>query len=518
LGKSRLNLPILEQDVGDNDDEDDMALVPFIERVQRPKLKDLAVDPSSLCKAACSFQKLAATHPHIEGGFTLTRVAVRLLSSKDARLMKECSVHDIVRLCQAAVLSEVYGNGRELIVGLFARHLVKLLNDALEGDTKDDSAAMDLASLSSKERSTLIWALGEMGVKCSPSLEDNQATTKKLRLAPIGPILKQCDIDSLDLPTLRNLLRGLVLSKAVHGNQSFVLQLLARIDKFLGVGISGDDLCNLVESVAILKESLWTRTRNHQDPKRLSDAAPKVSKVEKTDSKDESDAVMVPEDRSVDAELSMMSDHVMGSIGAIAIEATARLTAKQIRRLLTVHCLLPFQSDDLVATLEAEVSKRLKALQDLSSKNQTLESLLPEAKAKSRLLESTLFEDSNESLFGSIKAGIMSWFRPGHNSDELKGDEERAIMAKEIASIIQDSISATSAVATRARDVQDTLQISLDGTMDSVKDGVSFELGRSKVLIENYRRIEFSTGTRRSRYDKVRRNEIAKRVLSRLLP
>jgi hypothetical protein len=58
----------------------------------------------------------------------------------------------------------------------------------------------------------------------------------------------------------------------------------------------------------------------------------------------------------------------------------------------------------------------------------------------------------------------------------------------------------------------------LDSLLASLHEDAAFELGRAIELIENYKRIEFSTGRRRSRYDSERRKEIAKRVLSRLIP
>jgi hypothetical protein len=200
FGKSRLNPKLLDQRIGDrDDDDDDSTLAPLLARSHLPMLRDLTVDPSTLCKAACGFARLSAKHPYITGSWALTRVAVRLLSSKDARLMKECSIHDIVRLCEAAVLSEVAGHGRELVIGLFARKVVCVLNDAL--DTSDPSKAassIDVASASSTEIATLLWTLGELGVKHSLPDDSRHLAHKRMRLVTEKRLLTRDQLKTLD--------------------------------------------------------------------------------------------------------------------------------------------------------------------------------------------------------------------------------------------------------------------------------------------------------------------------------
>jgi hypothetical protein len=199
FGKPRLNLPLLEQVVTDQDDEDESLLATILDATRRPMLQDLSIDPSTLCKAACAFQRLSAKHRHINAGWTLTRVAVRLLSSKDARLMRECSINDIVRLCEATVLNDVDGHGRELITGLFARKVVQVLNDALDkgGDGGADSS-INVASASPYEISTLLWALGELGAKHSLSDEARHSAYKKMRLVSAVPLLTKDEVKLLD--------------------------------------------------------------------------------------------------------------------------------------------------------------------------------------------------------------------------------------------------------------------------------------------------------------------------------
>ena len=201
FGKSRLNSKLLDQRIGDRDDDDDEStLAPLLARSHLPMLRDLTVDPSTLCKAACGFARLSAKHPYITGSWALTRVAVRLLSSKDARLMKECSIHDIVRLCEAAVLSEVAGHGRELVIGLFARKVVCVLNNAL--DTSDPASSIDVASASSTEIATLLWTLGELGVKHSLPDESRHSAHKRMRLVTETRLLTRDQLKTLDTSSI----------------------------------------------------------------------------------------------------------------------------------------------------------------------------------------------------------------------------------------------------------------------------------------------------------------------------
>ena len=505
FGRPRVNLPILEQAINDEEDEDDMALAP-LGRSRRPKLRDLMIDPSTLCKAACGFQRLSKEHPYIKGGWTLTRVAVRLLSSNNARLIKECSIHDIVRLCEAAVLSDVDGHGRELIIGLFARQVVKVLNEILEDDTQHGTP-IDIETASSTEISTLIWTLGEMGVKYSPG---KHTTGKKMRLEFAEPLLRRIRVKSLNQTALERLIRGLVLTKMTSNHQSFVLEILLRISEKVPNASTGSELCSLAEAIGILKEASKTSsTKKHE----LND------KVLQSELEDE-DASQIED---LQQQIYSISDQMLNSIAALVIDCAQNLTANEIRRLLEVYSLLPFQADAMISCLSDEVSNQLEVLMDLR-KDQTLVTLLADASKKSSVVKSSLFNDSNTSVFDSMRVRFFSLFRSSDKKDEDDEefidqiDDEGTKLTEEISLAIQDAISATSNASKRVKTYQTALQIPLDNIIQTLMEGASFELGRSLELIENYHRTEFATGERRSRYDKDRKNYIAKRVLSRLLP
>lgn len=503
FGRPRRNLPILEQAVNDDDNQDDMDLAP-LGRLQRPKLRDLVIDPSTLCKAACAFQRLSAAHPYLKGGWTFTRVAVRLLSSKNARLMKECSIRDIVRLCEAAVLSDTMGHGREMVIGLFSRQVVKLLNNVIVDGNQQD-CSIHIGSASSSELSTLIWALGEMGVKHSPT-----PTNKNMRLVHIEPLLKHINVESLNIADLERLIRGLVLMNTSSTEQSFLLRVLKRINKQAPIISTGKEICTLAETIGILKDALNTINNESYNGH--------VPGSESMDSDEISSQMIASENISVRDELSSRSDDVLNAIAKIATESTQILTANEIRRLLEVYSLLPFQVDGLVDCLSEEISTRLVTLQGLR-RTRPLDILLKNASRKSSIVRKSLFDDSSASLFSSIKAGIKSFFGSTNATDDIDQiNDDGTKMTEEIASIIQESIFATSDAASRAEADQSALCISLDTVIQKLQEEASFELGRSLELIENYHRTEFSTGRCRSRHDRDTKSYISKRILSRLLP
>jgi hypothetical protein len=517
FGRPRINLPLLESAVDDDDDDDDV-LGPFVEQSLRPKLRDLSVDPSTLCKAACNFQRLSSKHHHIKGGWVLTRVAIRLLSSKNARLMKECSIHDLVRLCEAAVLSDMDGHGRELIIGLFARQVVSVLNGALDEETRNDYS-INVEAASSSELVTLIWALGELGVKSSPVGEGN----KKMRLLFLESLVSDIDIKSLSLAALQRLIRGLVLMKRTPADLSFMLSVLRRILVLLSEVTSPEELCGIAESVGLFKESIKgmkMKNSHYSTTESSSSATAKVGECAEQIQEDELILSPLAEVTSNFQDLAMVSDELLVSIAAFAKGMANRLTAVQIRRLLTVYSLLPFKDDEMIELFASEVSVRMAMLEDLS-KNHTLNVLLQDAARKSSHVQSVLFENAEKSFFDSMKNGFMSLFSSGSDESENNAQEkadESATTTEKIAPMIQGSIEATLHAGSRAQTDEATLKVSIDSVLRSLEESASFELGRALELIENYRRIEFSTGNRRSRYDRERRNDIAKRVLSRLLP
>jgi hypothetical protein len=560
FGKSRLNQQLLEHMLIDGEDEDDSVLAPLLEESRKPLLKDLSLDPSTLCKAACSLQRLSRAYPNMKGGWTITRVAVRLLSSKNAQLMKECSIHDISRLCEATVLSEADGHGRELITGLFARKVIQVLNDSLDSTAEKQDGCIEVSAASSRELCLLLWSLGELGAKHYRNDDARHLAYKKMRLVSEAPLLSKDQIESLDfssslklvsiqlfrvsilyhreanmnliLFTIHFQFRGLVLMNFMSSDKSFLLLVLQKVEMETKNMRSSIDLCSLAESIAVLKEALKPGTTGDESGnivKKVSISENAVhEQIELTGDessgqvKENEESLTLEEnmppldDATIDEEMRQLCDIILTFIGSQARDMAGKLSSVEIRRFLVVYSLLPFQDDELVNDFAQEIENRLLHLQ--RSPNSSFESLLINARSKTLSVNTTLFGDSSSgSRFDLIKNGIKNLFSSSDDVDTLEKKEENLI-TEELESLIQESASTTSMAAKSIENLHIASGISLDSIFQDLKRGTAFELGRCNELIENYRRIEFSTGKFRSRYDKERRQDIAKRVLSRLLP
>ena len=205
FGLPRLKQQLLEHALNDGEDEDESDWTPILEKSRKPLLRDLTVDPATLCKAACGYQRLSRKYPNMKGAWSLTRVAIRLLASKNARLMKECSIHDVISLCEATVLAEGDGHGTDLVTGLFARKVLQLLNAAIDNGSEAKDSSIDVTQASSTEICILLWSLGELGVKHRFHDDAKCSAYKRRHFACESALLSVSEIDDLEFPSLLKL-------------------------------------------------------------------------------------------------------------------------------------------------------------------------------------------------------------------------------------------------------------------------------------------------------------------------
>lgn len=307
--------------------------------------------------------------------------------------------------------------------------------------------------------------------------------------------------------------------KYFQSDSEFLHQVLNVVDSKAGDVKSVEDLCFLAETLALLKEALKA------GDEKISDSKPTKPETDELFTNDEETASATPEsdndmgaleqqDVSVEDSMILLCDGLLASMAEQAKSEVSSASALELQRLLSVYSLLPFQADVLVDTIEAEVNARLP-----KSGNQPMimvEDLLHQAREKSEFVQKELFQDEESSgMRAALKNGIMSLFRSVESAD---GNESSDTLPKEIASMIQDSITTTVEASSALQQMQESLHVSIDSIGQRNSEGTYFELGRCQELIANYRRVEFSTGTRRSRYDEEGRKIVSKRVLSRLLP
>lgn len=178
------------------EDENEQALPTLAERSRLPLLRDLPLDPLTLCKVACSVERLTEYHDGERLSGTLTRIALRLLTSRSGRLMRECPIQDLVRLCEAAVRTDLQPV-REMI-SLFCRRVVHHLNRL---------GQEDLSILGVGDCVTLVWALGELGVKYAPVEKDSLSPHRRLRLVTKLPFINKEQLVILSNPRVIKLVR-----------------------------------------------------------------------------------------------------------------------------------------------------------------------------------------------------------------------------------------------------------------------------------------------------------------------
>ena len=535
FGRPRLNLKLLDQAVSYNEEDDDeVVLAPLLEKSHLPLLRDLSVDPATLCKAASVFAKFSSTRHHVNAGWTLTRVAVRLLSSKNARLMKECTIHDLIRLCEAAALSNKVSHGREMIIGLFARKIIQVL-----GSPSTDSTSLSIQNASPTEIASLLWSFGELGIKHSLGEEDRRTAYRRMRFVADKRLLSKDQIKLLPDEDIVKLLRGMVGMKYTDTDRHFLLDVVLEVEGRPLLLRNADTLAALVEAISVVKESMRfdaekrtviedgveqrgdlddsvNATRNDENMNKKTDDT--SSPDQETEESEDSEALPVIGDKSVDEEILRSCEALLGAIADASESLIKDLRIDDIRRLLTVYSLLPFQAENFVGSAAAEIEERRRSL-DIAWRHPGIDALLIGASENARNVNTTLFGEANEdSPFEVIKSKLKTLFS-GKNSDGDEDDlpEDDMIISEELSGMIKVATESTLDLAEACASAREASQISPDAIFHELKESTAFEIGRCMELIENYRRNEFSTGTRRSRFDS-RRQEVTKRILSRLIP
>lgn len=312
-------------------------------------------------------------------------------------------------------------------------------------------------------------------------------------------------------------------------DKAFLLNILKAVEKQT-LELKCHDLCYIAELIALLKDGLSpghpsdTPKKNDKEP--LSDTTQTTERDELNEERSgetnaESKFVEREESSfqsgksSIEQELQQSCDAILTTVGAAATKNAPRLPLGDIRRLLAVYSLLPFQDDALIESLFSVVTLRKTHLELLP--RESLGSLLRTARSRAESIKDTAIGNiETESVFEQLKNGFMSFFSSMEATEPKESDDK--MLTEELLALVQDCIDKASMASKSAEDLQRALGVSIDSILSRMKRGTAFELAQCKELIENYHRINFVTGKSRSRYDKARARDIAKRVLGRLLP
>lgn len=520
LGKPRLALSLLEQRLDTAIDDDDDSQVGESEKARHlPLLRDLSMDPSTMCKLAYALSRSHELFSEIDGAWTFTRVAARLMSSKHGQLLKVSSPGDNVRLAYACVTNQFNDRGREFISRSFVRRLVQRLNEQLEGK-KEGSVSSRLA-LSSAETATLVWSLGYLGVRHWISEQCVNGTAyKKLRFVNSLLILSESELESSSTNSIARLLHGAMSMEMLNSAPGQVLPLLLTLKLKSQAELEKVDLCELAECLG----RIMTATAETRITTALPGENP-LPRIEDPDSFSEDKSASWNADAVETSQSSRTAGDVNSDISASAIEllhvvanvATGRvkvMTAVQIRKLLATYSGLPFQADDLIDAIDLEINHRLNATKYVTN--------LPEsairAATAARGSWDALVDKSEEgsSRLASLRKGLRSIFlqSPGDaESKETNGDSSRL---DTVADLLTETATTASLVTDHFARVSTLTNEDPGLLLSAVQRGSVFELSRCEELIASYRRVNFASGSRQSRQDVGWSKVIGQRVISRI--
>ena len=523
FGRARSRrLSLLDLKISDDEDDDDDATS------SKPTLKDLTVDPATLSKLCFGLAQVSRNHQQIIGSEQILRVASRLFSSKNGRLLSECSHKDIIRMCCACVDTmklagkELRGSDREFVLRQFPRRAVQLINTPLS----DGRSYLD--NLCPEDISAMLFALGELGVRASTSAESPETEHRRLRMVPPCPVLPEDMLDSLSLTSVANLVAGIIAIGDTSPKNEALAKAMASLQHRIDAVGPGETylLCRLTAALSrLLRAPMPTSSTSSIEKKKkssadseivngsdesavtteekvienLSPAPPSSSADDNKNLNDGSNATAKRDQEEIRKEARLL-------LGLVLEQAAARISdmsGEQIRRILLHVALLPYQADEFIEAAETEVHKRLSAL-NADAETTGFGSLeeLSQQTADAAIDVATSLSTSPP---GEAGEGPFKFLKKGGKAKDLAAEANRA------------AASACEAAARLDR-IHRGAHLKGEEILHQIEQGAAFELGRCLTLLERYHRIEFSEDSfsRRSRYDDERRKIIGKRVCSRL--
>lgn len=519
FGKSRFPLPLLNQKIHEQEDEEEWAKAG--RKATLPLLRDLPVDPSSLCKLSSAFSRLSQEQRDVAGGWTFVRVAVRLLSSKNGQLMDQCPLIDVIGLCHACAISEVNGRERGQVCRLFAGRVVQFLNDALDPDGETHGkASARLARAAPWEVATLLWSVGELGARHFTTDENRRLAHRKLRLITDRPLLAADELKSLSAASTANLLHGIVLMHMTSSDLAFVSLVLQALEAKVESLQMGQELVDVAQTVGKLRRAV---ERLQQQSSEDAPTDSKHAKDEDSESQQENEIVTANDEFTLEHNATLVRNAILEStsevlkkVSDLAIEKVNDLSAAEMRELLLVYSFLPFKAGDLVDTIEEEANRRLEVL-GFKGPSESVQDLARRAFDSSLLASNTLSgESESASTVATIKNGIKAIFGV-HDISEV-ASEENVAMLTALADNTRRTTTLVRETLGRMEQIRQGTGKDTETLLRGVEQGAAMELGRCQELVACYRRVDFSTGSQGGRYDSERRRGISKRILSRLFP
>jgi len=212
-------------------------------------------------------------------------------------------------------------------------------------------------------------------------------------------------------------------------------------------------------------------------------------------------------------------NHLLSIVAEKASQKISKFTGQDIQRLLQIYVITPVQADVVVDAIGEEVNTRVSALEIAASTySGSVQDLVRHAADSSVEAATALstFSSAEEKLSASFMKGMKSLFdKPGNKEDDETATKTTS-SAEDVARQVNRAAASSCKAAARLERVGKGALINAEKTLRDVEESAAFELGRCQELIAAYRRLEFKTGTRKTRYDEERRRDMGKRILTRL--
>jgi hypothetical protein len=290
-------------------------------------------------------------------------------------------------------------------------------------------------------------------------------------------------------------------------NNDFLLSVLTDLETKVKELDYGRDLCCVIESLSTIGQSL--EVSDLAQPSPLNTATESgIDDIGTNESNINTLGLsQVDNSTAVVTELRSICRRLLSSVASQAISLVPKLEVDELRRIMDVYTFLPVQEDALVKCIEEDVAER-----KIRWKEQSLSNLRASVKE-------------------AIQLAQNSFSKNGVTDDDSKRPKKSFLQAM----LFKDKTTQRHPIeASHSGAIQEILEKlllidkemegdqlpgpSFDSTILAIQAGCYYSLCCCEELVASYRRIEFNTGTHMSRYDKHRRRDIAKRVLSRLLP
>jgi hypothetical protein len=212
-------------------------------------------------------------------------------------------------------------------------------------------------------------------------------------------------------------------------DKPFLLDVLRCVSTIIPSMEDGSQYCDIVDSLGALKASLGAGAGNERDISRI--------------------------------ELAELSESLLSAVAVQTKEHIGSLSAVELRRVLTVYALSPFESDDLVNSIETEVIRREGLLNSRESRERGRD-LLRIAASSSRTVICALTEESADgvSALSAIKNGLRSMFRQSNAKEDAASTDDN------------ENTSDDNIPADREEEcVQERLHVEIERALHSIVEG-----------------------------------------------